>query len=74
MTHNINGIELNNPTIKNVGNEGYKNGDEFINVYADIISDGNLYILPIGKMENTDDWTDEDVMQFATEQLETFKI
>jgi hypothetical protein len=69
------GIELENPTIINVGNNGFKIGDKTVMVYADL-SNGTaiMYRVYMGDMQNTDHWTDETVIAFATQQLETFKI
>jgi hypothetical protein len=69
------GIEIENPTIINVGNNGFKIGDKTVMVYADL-SNGTsiMYRVYMGDMQNTDHWTDETVIAFATQQLETFKI
>jgi hypothetical protein len=68
-------IELENPKIINIGNNGFKIGDKTVMVYADL-SNGTatMYRVYMGDMENTDHWTDETVIAFATQQLETFKI
>ncbi len=69
------GIELENPEIINVGNNGFKIGDKTVMVYADL-SNGTatMYRVYMGDMPNTDNWTDETAIAFATAQLETFKI
>lgn len=68
------GIELINPTIEKV-TPTYTVGGDFVEVYASLKVDGmNPKSVYMGQMENTDSWGDEEVMKFATKQLETFKI
>jgi hypothetical protein len=68
-------VELVNPTIEKVGNNGFANGDEFVTVWANLYTGGaTLYRVELGQMENFDGWGDEDVMDFAVAQLETFLV
>lgn len=68
-------IELVNPTIEKVGNNGYANGDEFVTVWANLSTGtATLYRVVLGQMENFDGWDDEDVHNFAVAQLETFRV
>lgn len=67
-------IELIDPIIEDV-TPTFTIGSEFVQVSATLNANGNkLFGVYLGQMENTDTWGDEEVMQFATEQLETFKI
>jgi hypothetical protein len=68
-------IELENPKIINIGNNGFKIGDKTVMVYADL-SNGTatMYRVYMGDMENFDGWNDEDLQAFAVAQLETFKV
>lgn len=67
-------VELINPTIESV-KSSFSIGDEFVKVTATLNANENkLFGVYLGQMENTDNWGDEEVIQFATEQLKTFKI
>lgn len=67
-------VELIDPTIESV-KSSFSIGSEFVNITATLNANENkLFGVYLGQMENTDSWGDDEVMQFATEQLETFKI
>ena len=67
-------VELVNPIIENV-TPTFTIGSEFVQVSATLNANENkLFNVFLGSMENTEDWSDSEVMDFATAQLETFKI
>ena len=66
--------ELVNPTIEDV-QASYKLDSVNVQVHATLnANDNKLFGVYLGEMENTDDWTDVEVMTFAVAQLETFKV
>jgi hypothetical protein len=66
--------ELIDPTIESV-KPSYVLGGETVRVTATLnANDNKLFGVYLGEMENTDDWTDVEVMAFAVAQLETFKV
>ena len=67
-------VELVNPTIERVTALYILDGDG-VQVCATLNANENkLFNVYLGDMENTEDWSDEDVMTFAIKQLETFKV
>jgi len=66
--------ELVNPVIEDV-QASYKLDSVNVQVHATLnANDNKLFGVYLGEMENTDDWTDVEVMTFAVAQLETFKV
>tara|TARA_R110000772_G_scaffold257476_1_gene374334 strand:- start:35 stop:268 length:234 start_codon:yes stop_codon:yes gene_type:complete len=66
--------ELIDPIIETV-KPSYVLGDETVKISATLNANENkLFWVYLGEMENTDDWTDVEVMDFALQQLETFKV
>ena len=67
-------VELVNPIIENV-TPTFTVGDEFVQVSATLNANGNkLFGVFLGSMDNTDNWSDDEVMDFAVNALETFKV
>jgi hypothetical protein len=67
-------VELIDPVIETV-KPSYVLGSDTVNITAALNANGNrLYNVYLGEMPNKDNWTDDDVMEFATKQLENFKI
>jgi hypothetical protein len=67
-------VELIDPVIETV-KPSYVLGSDTVNITAALNANGNrLFEVYLGEMENTDNWTDNDVMEFATKQLENFKV
>jgi len=65
---------LVDPKIESV-QSSFSIGDEWVNVTAVLsANESKLYGVDLGQMPNTDDWGDEELMIFATEALETFKV
>jgi hypothetical protein len=68
------GLELDKPKIEGLI-PSYKLGDEFVKLRCTVVcGDYRLYPIYLGDMPNTDEWTDEDVMNFATKELEKFRV
>jgi len=66
--------ELENPAIESV-KPTYVLGSDFVDVYATLNANGNkLFGVFLGQMENTDGWSDKEVMDFALAQLENFLV
>ena len=66
--------ELINPVIEDV-QATYKLDSINVQVHATLnANDNKLFGVYLGEMENTDDWTDAEVMAFAVAQLEKFKV
>ena len=66
--------ELVNPTIEDV-QASYKLDSVNVQVHATLnANDNKLFGVYLGEMENTEDWSDDEVMAFAVAQLETFKV
>ena len=66
--------ELVNPVIEDV-QATYKLDSVNVQVHATLNANENkLFGVYLGEMENTDDWTDVEVMAFAVAQLEKFKV
>ena len=66
--------ELVNPKIEDV-QASYKLDSVNVQVHATLNANENkLFWVYLGEMENTDDWTDVEVMDFALQQLENFKV
>ncbi len=62
------------PTLENI-TATYGIGLDGVNVTANIRANGCLIgFVDLGQMENTDNWTDEDVINFANLALEKFKV
>jgi hypothetical protein len=67
-------LELIDPIIEDV-QASYKLDSVNVQVHATLkANDNKLFGVYLGEMQNTDHWTDETVIAFATAQLETFKI
>ena len=67
-------VELIDPVIETV-KPSYVLGSDTVNITAALNANENrLFEVYLGEMENTDNWTDNDVMEFATKQLENFKV
>ena len=65
---------VENPTLKKI-TASYSLELNTVTVTAILYGDGyNIGFIELGEMENTDSWNDEDVMKFAVEQLESFKV
>lgn len=67
-------VELIDPIIEDV-QASYRLDSVNVQVHATLNANENrLYNVYLGEMPNTDNWTDETVIAFASQQLETFKI
>ena len=67
-------VELINPVIEDV-QATYKLDSVNVQVHATLnANDNKLFGVYLGEMENTEDWSDDEVMAFAVAQLETFKV
>lgn len=67
-------VELINPTIEDL-KASYTIDSVNVQVYATLNANENkLFGVYLGEMENTDNWGDSEVMDFAVVQLETFKV
>ena len=67
-------VELIDPKIKEV-QASYKLDSDMVQVNATLDANGNkLFNVFLGEMENTDNWGDDDIMDFALQQLEKFKV
>ena len=65
---------LVDPIIESVSSS-FAIGDDFVNVEAVLSANGNkLYGVSLGQMPNSDTWGDEELMTFAQEALNSFKI
>lgn len=66
--------ELIDPTIESVSTS-FTIGSESVTVSAVLsVIGGKLYGVELGQMPNSDNWGDAEVMAYATEQLEKFKV
>ena len=66
--------ELVNPTIETV-TPSYSIGSDSVSITATLnANDNKLFGVFLGKMPNTEEWTDDDVMNFATKELEKFRV
>jgi len=66
--------ELINPKIENV-KASYTIDSVNVQVYATLNANENkLFGVYLGEMPNTDNWKDVEVMDFALQQLEKFKV
>lgn len=66
--------ELENPVIERV-RSSFEIGDEHVSVTATLNANGNrLFWVELGFMPNTENWTDEDLQSFATQELEKYKV
>jgi hypothetical protein len=65
---------VDNPTIEGIESI-FTVGNEFVNVRCTIVSgEIRLYPVDLGQMPNTEDWTDEDLQNFATNALKEYEI
>ena len=66
--------EMESPIIENLMSS-FKLGDEFVKVTGTLV-DKQYRFEPVefGQMPNTDNWGDADVLEFAQQQLEKFKV
>lgn len=66
--------ELVYPVIESVSTS-FTIGSESVTVSAVLsVIGGKLYGVELGQMPNSDNWGDAEVMAYATEQLEKFKV
>jgi hypothetical protein len=66
--------ELIDPIIEKV-RSSFEIGDEHVSVSAVLNSNGNkLFWVDLGQMPNTEDWTDEDLLNFAANALKEYEI
>jgi hypothetical protein len=66
--------ELIDPIIEKV-RSSFEIGDKHVNVSAVLNSNGNkLFWVDLGQMPNTEDWTDEDLQNFAANALKEYEI
>ena len=66
--------ELTDPTIESVSTS-FVLGDDYVAIHAVLnANDNRLFGVHLGQMENSDNWGDAEVMDFAIKQLETFKV
>ena len=74
MIYKIENVELVSPELQDVV-ATYSVGGNNVVVYATLISNENkLFNVFMGNMKNTDNWGDSEVMDFALQQLENFKV
>lgn len=65
---------LVDPIIESV-KSSFAIGDDFVNVEAVLSANGSiLYGVSLGQMPNSDTWGDEELMTFAQEALNSFKV
>jgi hypothetical protein len=66
--------ELIDPIIEKV-RSSFEIGDEHVSVSAVLNSNGNkLFWVDLGQMPNKEDWTDEDLQNFAANALKEYEI
>ena len=67
-------VELVNLTIEEL-TASYSLDGLTVHIHATLNANENkLFYVYLGQMENTDDWSDAEVMDFAVNALETFKV
>lgn len=66
--------ELVNPTIETL-RASYEISSGKVNVMATLNANENkVFHVLLGQMENTENWGDKEVSEFAEKQLENFKV
>ena len=67
------GIEVTDPIIKNVF-ASYTIGMDSVILIVELKSKDISFNVALDEMPNTNDWGDSEVMDFALQQLEKFKV
>jgi len=66
--------ELIDPKIEDL-NASYSLKCEKVLITATLNANGNrIYMVNLGEMENSDEWSDAEVLDFATKELEKFIV